>query len=223
METLFKLTDQQGNTKNDTHWDVGVTYKVKKCNDPQLCSRDVLHAYRNINLAFLLNPSHADINDPLLWECNGDVVVSDYGKVGCFSLTITKKLDTPKWAKSKKANLVKVAFAILCAESVLKVYEDKYPTDDRPRKAIEAAKEYLKNPSANAAHAAYAAANAAHAAAYAAHAAYAAYAAANAAANAAYAAANAAHAAHAAAYAAYVAHVAMKTKIINYGISLLLK
>jgi hypothetical protein len=103
----------------------------------------------------------------------------------------------------------KVQWAIFCAEQVINIYEKKYPSDDRPRKAIDAAKACLKNPSektkraaAYAANAAYAAANAA---AYAANAAaYAAYAA-NAAAYAAYA---AAYAANAAAYAAYAANAA---------------
>jgi hypothetical protein len=58
-----------------------------------------------------------------------------------------------------------VAFAILCAEAVLQHFEKDYPADDRPRKAIEAAKEYLKNPTV------HATAYAAHATAYAAYAA----------------------------------------------------
>ena len=161
MTTLYKLTDQQGNTQGPTHWDVGTTHKHKKCTNPQLCSKDVFHAYTNINLAYLLNPNHGNIDNPVLWECTGNVVVKDYGKVGCFSLTITKRLHTPEWVKSDKANLVKVAFAILCAEAVIKIYEDKYPNDDRPRKAIEAAKNYLKIPSTYAAYAAAHAANAA--------------------------------------------------------------
>ena len=33
-------------------------------------------------------------------------------------------------------------FAADCAESVLHIYEDKYPGDDRPRKAIQAARDY---------------------------------------------------------------------------------
>jgi hypothetical protein len=104
----------------------------------------------------------------------------------------------------------KVQYAVFAAELVLKVFENKYPDDKRPREAVEAAKNYIKRPSkktkkdaaaANAAYAAYAAANAANAA-------YAAYAAANAA-NAAYAAAaNAAYAAYAAANAAYAAAAA---------------
>ena len=81
-------------------------------------------------------------------------------------------------------------FAADCAERVLGLYEKQYPNDDRPCKAIQAARDFangLINKDA-----AYAAANAAYAA-YAA--AYAAANAVDAAANAAYAAANAAAAA----------------------------
>jgi len=97
------------------------------------------------------------------------VVVEDYGKVGCFELTTKKQIPLPEWhINENKRKDVIILFAILCAEAVLSVYENKYPTDDRPRKAIEAAREYLKIKTADAAFAAYAAANAAYAAAYAA-------------------------------------------------------
>src|SRR5579885_1825647 len=55
-----------------------------------------------------------------------------------------------------------VALAIYAAELVIDFYEMEYPKDDRPRKAIEAAKTWLENPSSAAA-----AARAADAAAYA--------------------------------------------------------
>jgi len=95
-----------------------------------------------------------------------------------------------------------VSLAIGFAEKALPIWEAKHPEDMRPRRAIEAAKEWLKNP----AYAAYA--NAAHAAAYAAAARAAARAglstnAANAASAAAY--ANVANAASAVANAAYAA------------------
>ena len=80
------------------------------------------------------------------------------------------------WLLRKSGNLDKsksIKLAIICAKHVLKIFENKYPNDKRPRKAIEAALEWLKNPSENnrlAASAAYAdaAASAADAAAYAA-------------------------------------------------------
>jgi hypothetical protein len=92
-----------------------------------------------------------------------------------------------------------VAMAIYCAELVIGNYEKKCPDDKRPRKAIEAAKAWLENPTEKnrqAATAAY------YAAAAAAAAAYSAYAAAAAAAYSAYAAAYAAAAAYSTAYSA---------------------
>ena len=59
-----------------------------------------------------------------------------------------------------------VRFAVFCAEQSLKYYEAKYQ-DDRPRKAIEAAKAWIENPTQENKNAAYAAAYAANAAAYA--------------------------------------------------------
>ena len=44
---------------------------------------------------------------------------------------------------NKKQN---VQYAIFAAELALCVFEKAYPSDDRPRKAVEAAKAYLKNP-----------------------------------------------------------------------------
>ena len=89
-----------------------------------------------------------------------------------------------RWSKEDS-----VALAVFAAEQVIEIFESARPGDDRPRKAIEAAKAWLADHSANA----RAAANAA------AYAAYAAYAAADAAVDAA---ANAAYAANAAANAA---------------------
>ena len=43
-----------------------------------------------------------------------------------------------------------VKIAIACAENLLPKFEAKYPADDRPRKAIESAKNWLANPSASA-------------------------------------------------------------------------
>jgi len=211
---LYKLTNKNGCTQGNTQWGIGVTHELKATEKPRLCTKDVLHAYKNINLALLLNPNHANISNPKIWEAEGKIVVEDYGKVGCFKLTTTKELSCPDWyIDDKKRRRVQVQFAVLCAESVLHIYENQYPDDNRPRKAIEAAQNYLKKPSNAAAKAANAAAYAAYAAcvaayaakaakaakaAYATYAAYTAYEAANAAAYAAYEAANAAYAAYAA-------------------------
>lgn len=58
-----------------------------------------------------------------------------------------------------------VLFAILCAEKRLPVFEKELPDDDRPRKAIEAARRYWRDPTKDNGTAASAAAAAAKAAA----------------------------------------------------------
>jgi len=64
-----------------------------------------------------------------------------------------------------------VEIAIFCAREVLPAFEAEYPGDDRPRKAIEAAEAYLRDPCGRTMDAAAdAAAYAANAAAYAAYA-----------------------------------------------------
>ena len=133
-------------------------------------------------------------------------------------------------------------YAIYAAKQVLHIFEDKYPDDDRPRKAIKAAEKCLKNPTEKNKKAAFAGAGAdAYADAADAYAAYAAvayadadaytaaaYAAADAAAYAAADAAGAYAGAYAAAYAAAYADAAyarkvIKTKILKYGVNLIYK
>jgi hypothetical protein len=189
---LYKLTNQQNETRGPTVWGRGVTHSVDPCKNPKLCTKNVIHAYTNQNLALILNPFHVNILDPRLWLAEGDIAEKDWGKVGCFKLTTIEELSIPGWHSNEdRRKTVAVQFAVLCAEAVIEIYEKRCPSDDRPRNAIEAAKEYLKAHAADAAYAADAAAQAAaDAAAYAA--AYAADAAAQAAADA------AAYAAHAA-------------------------
>ena len=148
------------------------------------------------------------------------------------------RLDWANWTIIHLMNREqKIQYAVFAAEQVLGLYEKQYPGDDRPRKAIEAARKCIADKSADAADAAADAADAAAdaadaaAAAYVADAAYAAYAA-RAAARAADAVADAADAAAAAyvadaadaaadAVADAAAGAAMKAKILKYGIGLL--
>ena len=90
----------------------------------------------------------------------------------------------------------KIQYAVFASEQVLPIFEKKYPKDDRPRKAIEAAKKCIEDPSTE---------NKADAAAY----------------DAADAAADAVDAAAADAVDADAARKEMQIKILEYGIKLL--
>lgn len=129
-----------------------------------------------------------------------------YLKNGCDTVEKTMELllssGKTDWADWLIARVLKrkhkIMYAIYAAEQVIDLYEKEYPKDDRPRNAIEVAKEYLKNPNKGTKKAAYATVYAdAYAAAYAT--AYAVY----------------------DAYAAAYSSTKMKCKIIKYGLTLL--
>ena len=65
------------------------------------------------------------------------------------NLIKNKKLDWANWLIVRVMDKKQyIAYAIYAAEQVIDIYDKKYPDDKRPRKAIEAAKEVLKNDSA---------------------------------------------------------------------------
>ena len=116
---LFKLTDGQGCTMGRTQWGEGVKHSVaEEDRKAELCSSGVLHAYTNAALGLLLNPIHANFErlTVQLWEAEGELAVSDWGKVGCFELTTVRRLDLPEWYVDDALFLkVAVRFAQLCA------------------------------------------------------------------------------------------------------------
>ena len=111
-----------------------------------------------------------------LQACN-DAVKCFVDKFGNFAdvktifkaLIKAKKLDWANWLIARllsKEN--RIRYAVFAAEQVIDIYEKKYPNDDRPRRAIGAAKAVLKKNTDETRYAAYAAYAAADAAAYAA-------------------------------------------------------
>jgi hypothetical protein len=109
---LCKLTDQNGRTYKNTQWGKNVTHTAKEIGR-DFCTEILIHAYRTPVLAVLMNPVHARIKNPILWESRGGVVLDDGTKVGCKSLTTIKKIPVPHVTREQK-----VRFAILCALSV---------------------------------------------------------------------------------------------------------
>lgn len=138
---LFKITDPASRTRG-LQWGVGVRHIVPALTEnPQLCSADVIHAYRDPDLALLMNPIQGGYDLFRLWEATGVPVVDDGTKVGVFSLTTIRELVVPAWwinASSRRD--VQVRFAILAAESVLPIFEGAFPADKRPREAVQAAR-----------------------------------------------------------------------------------
>jgi hypothetical protein len=215
---LYKLTDQDGNTFKNTHWEEGTRHEIEKTlrdkNKP-LCSSSYLHAYENPYVAVFMNLVYMNIRNPILWQATGRVIRRQGQlKCGCFSLTTHKKLPLPVITMNQRIAVAIYCALVNCSNENFKFWAGRWLSgEDRTQSAAA---------DASAANAAYAAASDASAAAAAnvaaTSAAYATNAAANAAdayvtnaianaavANAADAAVNAAAAANAADAAAYVA------------------
>ena len=188
----YKLTDQNLKTHNGFKWRIGVTKFTNGIGG--LCSPGFLHYYHHPLLAVFLNPIHANIKNPLLFEieATGKHLDDNCLKGGCTEMTLIKEIELPV-----VSIIQRVAFGILCAmevykrENFIKWAENWLNGMDRGSANAANAAAYAADAAANAAanaanadnadnaadaaaNAADAAANAADAAAYAANAAYAA-------------------------------------------------
>ena len=129
---LFKLTDKDNETHGGTLWGAGVSHRLHLVTGPRLCSGDVIHAYDDLNLALLLNPIHGAFEPFHIWEAEGEVVVRDWGKVGCFELTTVKQISPPDWWYDQSSEVIK-RFAQFCLgeapASVSSLAREYYPCD----------------------------------------------------------------------------------------------
>jgi hypothetical protein len=113
---LYKLTDENGCTKNGTQWGENVTHRATGDPSQDLCSDAWIHAYESPELAVLMNPIHANFKSPRLWEAEGEIGKNDGTKCGCRSLTTVKEIPLPQVTIEQR-----VRFGILAA---VKVYKD---------------------------------------------------------------------------------------------------
>ena len=150
MPTYYKLLNADGSPSNggkgkyslpkkldNGEWQPGEWTKKIKC--LSLCAQ----GYHVVEFAHLL-----EWRGELL--CEAEVKgksVQDERKSAHEQIRLVRVIEA--W---NQTNLVK--FAADCAERVLPIFEKSYPGDDRPRKAIDAARIYPANAATNAAHAA---------------------------------------------------------------------
>jgi hypothetical protein len=112
---LYKLTDQNLQTRNGFQWTPGEWQEAPGTGE--LCTSGWLHAYTDPFLAILMNPDHANISKPRLWLAEGDGNHADgHGlKCGVQKLRITTELPISEITTDDC-----IRFAILCALEVYK-------------------------------------------------------------------------------------------------------
>ncbi len=138
----YKLTDQNGRTRNNTQWGPNVTHTITYTPiEKSLCSDEWIYFYRDPIIAILLNPIHANFNNPKLWKCKtSGEELHEALKSGCKTLTTLEELPLPH-----VTDIQRIAFAILCAKEVCKdnkwnIWADKWLlAEDRTHTAIYSA------------------------------------------------------------------------------------
>jgi hypothetical protein len=112
MIKLYKLTDRDGQTWGGTQWGPGISHSGT--GEGELCGPGWIHAYEHPLIAVLMNPIHANFQNPRLWEAEGEVALRDGQlKCGCKTLTTVREIPLPKITTE-----MRVRFAIMCAKEV---------------------------------------------------------------------------------------------------------
>jgi len=109
----YKLTDQDMQTHGGCQWEIGRKKTISKKGN-ELCSGDVFHFYDSPLLAVLLNPIHADIANPRMFECEIDAIAAHDGlKGGCKKMALVREIELPEISVTQK-----IAFGVLSAMEV---------------------------------------------------------------------------------------------------------
>ena len=170
MATWYKLTDKDGYTRkgkeNECLWGENITHTATG-KGSHLCSRDLIHVYRNPLIASFMNPSHADFKNPLLWECEakGDCNHDGQLKSGFKTVTTIRRIDLPVITLEKRIRIsIYCALKQYSAPSFVKWANAWLDGSDRSARAAAAAEAEARAAAARAAWAAEAEAWAARAA-----------------------------------------------------------
>jgi hypothetical protein len=145
MATWYKLTDKDGYTRkgkeNECLWGENITHTATG-KGSHLCSRDLIHVYRNPLIASFMNPSHADFKNPLLWECeaNGECAHEGQLKSGFKTVTTIRRIDLPVITLEQRIRIsIYCALKQYSAPSFVKWANAWLDGSDRSARAAEAA------------------------------------------------------------------------------------
>ena len=110
----YKLTNQDGCTAGDTQWGPGISHTAIGTGQ-QLCMAGWIHFYDSPLLAVLLNPLHANFDNPRFGNSSqrGNNSMSGESNLGAKQGTTIREIDVPVVSLEQRAR-----FAILCAREV---------------------------------------------------------------------------------------------------------
>ena len=138
MSTLYKLTNGDGQTRGGTQWGPGMSHSGT--GEGGLCGPGWIHAYEHPLIAVLLNPIHADLKNPRLWEAEGEIAIRDGQlKCGCTTLTTIREIPLPKITTEMRVRFGILSSKEVCAHRGYNAWADKWLSGE-DRSAAAAAK-----------------------------------------------------------------------------------
>ena len=152
MVKMYKLTTQENTTHGGMSWKIGKTNTAKGVGS-SMCSDQVLHCYASPAQAVFLNPIHADIKNPRLYEIEcSPIIATDGLKFACKKQTPTQEL-SPIFLSATQRVAIAIKIAILdYKESNFLEWANLWLNGlDRSRGAAAYAAAYAANAAANAA------------------------------------------------------------------------
>lgn len=128
---LYKLTDQNFCTYNNTKWGIDVTHTAS--GKGELCSKGWLHAYSHPLIAAFMNPIHGNFEDPILWIAEGEPKTFNGAlKLGTSSLTTKRQIEFPNLSLEFRVRVaIKIALSVYKAPAFVKWALDWLSDKDR--------------------------------------------------------------------------------------------
>jgi hypothetical protein len=110
MQKYYKLLSKEMTSRNDTKWELNVPITILKEGNA-MCTDQVLHCYNHPLLAAFLNPIHANIKEPRLFEIIVDEIVDNDGlKFASKSQTLINEIPLPEISTEQRITIsIKIA------------------------------------------------------------------------------------------------------------------
>jgi hypothetical protein len=151
----YKLLTQDLTSHSNTKWEIGTPITVQKEGN-KMCSDQVLHCYNHPLLAVILNPIHANIKNPKLFEISVDKIVnSDSLKFASKSQTLVKEITLPEISLEHKIQFAIKVAKLTCKNEKWNLWADSWLSgEDRSKESADAAAYAATYAAADAAYAA---------------------------------------------------------------------
>lgn len=115
-QVLYKLTNELGQTLNDTQWGPGVSHSGT--GKGELCSKGWIHAYEHMIVGIIMNPIHGGFRQPKLWLAEGEVSLRDGPlKCGCRMLTTLHEIPVPGISTRLRLELAIRCVMLVCDDT----------------------------------------------------------------------------------------------------------